>query len=62
MNQALDYHHIAPDAIELAMLFINADLSKAHRLNQAPAGLIFHENARQQLPESGLVRRLDQRR
>src|SRR3954447_20640944 len=59
-DEALDNHHIAPDPIELAVFFVNADLAKAHRPHQATAGLILDEDAGQELPESGSFSRLNQ--
>jgi hypothetical protein len=54
-DQALDDHDIAPDAVEPAMLFVDADLAKAQQLQPAAAGAILDKHARDQLQKAGLL-------
>src|SRR6186713_468194 len=61
VQKPLDNDHIAPLAIQSAMLLISADLTKAERSNQPAAGCIVDEDARDQFPESGLFARGDER-
>src|SRR5947209_3738414 len=60
LHQALDNHHVPPDAIELAVALIDPDLPEPVRRNQRAAGPVLYENPRQQLPEAGFSRRLNE--
>jgi hypothetical protein len=58
-NQPLHNHHIAPFAVQLAVLLINSHLAKSELVDQAPARGIFGKDARQQFPETRLLSRLN---
>src|SRR5206468_9397758 len=62
VNEPLHNDYVAPDAVEFSMLLVDADLTKAQRADQCPAGLVFGKNARNQLPVTGLLGAFDQRR
>src|SRR5436190_2237979 len=47
--------------VELAVLFVGADLAEAQGAAQAQAGVVLREYARHQLPEAGFGSSTDQR-
>src|SRR5712692_2149128 len=42
------------------MALVDADLTKAHRAQESATGFVLHEDARQQLPEPGSARGVDE--
>jgi hypothetical protein len=44
-DEPLDEHAILPDAVELAVLQLDADLAKAHARHQTQAGVVLGEDA-----------------
>src|SRR5579871_1570665 len=61
LDQTLDDDDIAPHTVELAVFVVDADFAKATSGAQFAAGGVLDEDARDELPVPGLLRRVDQR-
>src|SRR5262245_27974138 len=61
LQEPLHNHHVPPHPIELGVLFIDTNLAKTQALDQPPARMILDKYAREQFPESGLLRGPQQR-
>lgn len=60
-QQPLDNDRIEPAAVELSVLLVNPDLSKAARPAERAAGGVRREDPRDELPKPALAGTLDER-
>src|SRR5687767_11080494 len=61
-NQPLDNHHIEPLAVELRVLFVDADFPKPAPCAERPAGGIGGKDPGDELPVAAVARGVDERR
>src|SRR5215469_16439532 len=54
-QQSLDDDYIPPNVVELSVILVDANFAKTAGDDQLPAGVIFDQDTRDQLVETGLL-------
>src|SRR4051794_10091133 len=60
-EEFFDDDRVAPVAVELRVALVRADLAEAEGAEQAAAGVVLGDDARDELPEAGRLRGADER-